>query len=135
MLQEFVHAYVPDLHCAVRAGRSNTSATRVKRHVIHVTATPNTTCMHQTPDTTCMHQTPNTTDAPLSSRRLDPPISYPPCSMNVWTHSLLCRSHTLTVLSSLPDTISRPSGENLSHTNEQTNMQSNKQSNMKSNIY
>jgi len=39
--------------------------------------------------------------------------THPPCSKNVWTHSLLCRSHTFTVLSSLPDTISRPSGENL----------------------
>jgi len=39
--------------------------------------------------------------------------TYPPCSKNVCTHSLLCRSQTFTVLSSLPDTMSRPSGENL----------------------
>ncbi len=37
----------------------------------------------------------------------------PPCSKKVWTHSLLCLSHNFTVLSSLPETIKRPSGENL----------------------
>ena len=39
--------------------------------------------------------------------------TYPPCSKNVCTQSLLCLSQTLTVLSSLHDTINRPSGENL----------------------
>jgi len=39
--------------------------------------------------------------------------TYPPCSKKVCTQSLLCRSQTFTVLSSLPDTIRRPSGENL----------------------
>lgn len=39
----------------------------------------------------------------------------PPCSKNVCMHSLLVLSHTLTVLSSLQDTISRPSGDHLAH--------------------
>lgn len=36
-----------------------------------------------------------------------------PCSQYEWTHSRLVLSHSLTVLSSLADTMSRPSGENL----------------------
>lgn len=44
--------------------------------------------------------------------------TYPPCSKNVCTHSFVCLSHNLTVLSSLPETISRPSGENLEFTSE-----------------
>lgn len=42
-----------------------------------------------------------------------PPGTYPPCSQKECIHSLLVLSHTLTVLSSLADTINRPSGENL----------------------
>ena len=48
--------------------------------------------------------------------------TYPPCSKNVWTHSLLCRSQTFTVLSSLPETMSRPSGENLTQQHIPTNV-------------
>ena len=52
--------------------------------------------------------------------------TYPPCSQYEWTHSRLVLSHSLTVLSSLADTMSRPSGENLKrgdrghNTNQQT---------------
>lgn len=41
-----------------------------------------------------------------------------PCSQYEWTHSRLLLSHSLTVLSSLADTMSRPSGENLSQTGQ-----------------
>lgn len=41
------------------------------------------------------------------------PGTYPPCSQKECMHSLLVLSHSLTVLSSLADTINRPSGENL----------------------
>lgn len=41
--------------------------------------------------------------------------TYPPCSKNVWIHSLLFRSQSFMVLSSLPDTISLPSGDHLAH--------------------
>ena len=50
--------------------------------------------------------------------------TYPPCSQYEWTHSRLVLSHSLTVLSSLADTMSRPSGENLNRRGQESQHQS-----------
>lgn len=50
--------------------------------------------------------------------------TYPPCSQYEWTHSRLVLSHSLTVLSSLADTMSRPSGENLNRRGQELQHQS-----------
>lgn len=56
----------------------------------------------------------------LKLRRRRRPGTHPPCSQYECTHSRLVLSHSLTVLSSLADTMSRPSGENLSQTRQVT---------------
>ena len=57
----------------------------------------------------CMHATPVCI---VTLIRLRPHPPYPPYSWKVCRHSLVVLSHSRTVLSSLAERISRPSGEN-----------------------
>lgn len=109
MLQQLVHTHVPHFYSRVSAGRGNARAAGVKFDVINVAATHAQSDMFRFTFTER-----NVSYTPILSQSCRRNAhTNPACSKKVCTHSLLFVSHNFIVLSSLPLTMRRPSGENL----------------------
>ena len=118
MLKQFIHAYIPHFDCGIGACCSYTCTAGVEIHMVNkpvnILIRQLRFQKHKDLFISCMLLTQyRFMKLEKLNMKANLKHTYPPCSKNVCTQSLLCLSQTLTVLSSLHDTINRPSGENL----------------------